>query len=62
MRILFIGDIVGKPGRRIIRQTLAQVRQREQLNFVIANAETPPTVRGSRRRSSRNCLTAGWTV
>ncbi len=66
MRILFIGDIVGKPGRRIIRQTLAQLRQREQLSFVIANAENAANGSGITVEifqelldSGIDCLTAG---
>jgi len=39
MRILLIGDIVGKPGERIVTRSLAGLRQRERLDLVIANAE-----------------------
>jgi 2',3'-cyclic-nucleotide 2'-phosphodiesterase len=39
MRILLIGDIVGKPGRQIVKETLGSVRASEGLDFVIANAE-----------------------
>lgn len=39
MRILLIGDIVGKPGRAIINRSLRLLRAHEQLDLVIANAE-----------------------
>lgn len=39
MRILLIGDIVGKPGLKIVTQSLAGLRKRESLDLVIANAE-----------------------
>src|ERR1044072_6470824 len=39
MRILLIGDIVGKPGERMVTRTLPGLRQREKLDLVIANAE-----------------------
>ncbi len=39
MRILFIGDIVGSPGRRIVAGRLAGIIAREQLDLVIANGE-----------------------
>ena len=39
MRILLIGDIVGKPGRRIVEQAVPILRRREQLDLVIANGE-----------------------
>jgi metallophosphoesterase (TIGR00282 family) len=39
MRVLMIGDIVGKPGRSILKRSLGELRQRESLGLVIANAE-----------------------
>jgi len=39
MRILFIGDIVGSPGREIVRERLADVVERKQIDLVIANGE-----------------------
>lgn len=39
MRILFIGDIVGKPGRQICKQAIRPLRAKEGLDLVVANAE-----------------------
>jgi hypothetical protein len=39
MKILFIGDIVGRTGRRAIRELLPQIIESEGLDFVIANGE-----------------------
>ena len=39
MRLLLIGDIVGKPGRQIVAQALAGLRIEEDLDLVVANAE-----------------------
>lgn len=39
MRLLLIGDIVGKPGRQIVVRTLGSLRQRHRLDLVVANAE-----------------------
>jgi metallophosphoesterase (TIGR00282 family) len=39
VRLLLIGDIVGKPGRQIVTRAMARLRQEERLDFVIANAE-----------------------
>lgn len=39
MRILFIGDIVGEPGRRAVRKLVPDLRSRHQLDWVIANGE-----------------------
>ena len=39
MKILFIGDILGQPGRRIVKQTLPLLREELQPDLVLANAE-----------------------
>jgi 2',3'-cyclic-nucleotide 2'-phosphodiesterase len=39
MRILFIGDIVGSPGREIVAKHLAEIVARERADLVIINGE-----------------------
>ncbi len=39
MKLVFIGDIVGKPGRQIVAQRMAHIRERWSPDLVIANAE-----------------------
>jgi metallophosphoesterase (TIGR00282 family) len=39
MRILFIGDIFGKPGREIVRRAVPALLARRDLDLVIANVE-----------------------
>jgi metallophosphoesterase (TIGR00282 family) len=39
MRILFIGDIVGKPGRDIVCRAVAGLVREQRLDLVVANAE-----------------------
>jgi 2',3'-cyclic-nucleotide 2'-phosphodiesterase len=39
MKILFIGDIVGKPGRDAVRVLVPRLREKHGIDFVIANAE-----------------------
>jgi 2',3'-cyclic-nucleotide 2'-phosphodiesterase len=39
MKILAIGDIFGKPGRRIIKKYLPELKERHQIDFVVANVE-----------------------
>jgi metallophosphoesterase (TIGR00282 family) len=39
MRILFIGDIFGKPGREIARRAIPALVERERIDLVIANVE-----------------------
>ncbi len=39
MKILFIGDIVGRPGREMIKKHLPQLKTEHNIDFVIANYE-----------------------
>ncbi|MDC0933261.1 TIGR00282 family metallophosphoesterase [Arcobacteraceae bacterium] len=39
MKIAFIGDIVGRPGRKIIKENLERLKDTHQIDFVIANGE-----------------------
>jgi len=39
MRTLFLGDVVGEPGRTAIRELLGRVVKEESINFVVANGE-----------------------
>jgi 2',3'-cyclic-nucleotide 2'-phosphodiesterase len=39
MRILFIGDIFGRPGRTIVRERLAGLVKEQQADLIIANGE-----------------------
>ena len=39
MNILFVGDIVGRPGRELVRKGLRALIDRFSLDLVIANAE-----------------------
>lgn len=39
MKILFIGDIIGKPGRKALRDGLPELTNKLKIDFVIANGE-----------------------
>ena len=39
MKLLFIGDIVGQPGRNAVKILLPKLREQHALDFVIANGE-----------------------
>ncbi|MCK4737225.1 MAG: TIGR00282 family metallophosphoesterase [Sulfurimonas sp.] len=39
MRIAFIGDIVGRPGREMLKQYLPEMKKEYKIDFVIANYE-----------------------
>ncbi len=39
MRILFVGDVHGRPGRRAVARRVPSLRRELQVDFVVANAE-----------------------
>ncbi len=39
MNLLFIGDIVGQPGRRAVRELVPKLRERHRIDLVVANGE-----------------------
>lgn len=39
VKILFVGDIVGQPGRRAVRELVPRLRLRHRVDFVVANGE-----------------------
>ena len=39
MKILMLGDVVGAPGRRILRENLARIRRELGVGAVVINAE-----------------------
>jgi len=39
LRILFIGDIVGSPGRKVAKEMICKLKKEEEIDFCIANGE-----------------------
>lgn len=62
MNILFIGDIVGRPGRRTVRNLLPQIVKEHNIEFVIANGENAAGGRGITRAVCDELLGAGIDV
>ena len=62
MKILFVGDIVGKPGRELIRKGLRGLAAREEIDLVIANAENAAAGFGVTKDIGDSLLEAGVDV
>jgi metallophosphoesterase (TIGR00282 family) len=62
LRILFIGDIVGSPGRKIVADRLADIAATEQLDLIIANGENSASGFGITPRIAEELLNAGIAV
>jgi metallophosphoesterase (TIGR00282 family) len=62
LKILFIGDIVGRPGRDIVAAEVPRLRARLGLDLVIANAENAAAGSGITGAIARLILAAGVDV
>jgi metallophosphoesterase (TIGR00282 family) len=59
VKLLFIGDIVGGPGRRAVRELVPQLREQHQLDFVIANGENSAGGSGITAKTAEEIFAAG---
>lgn len=62
LRILFLGDIVGEPGRKAVISRLAAIREAGEIDFVIANGENAAAGRGITPKIAIDLLRAGVAV
>jgi len=62
MNILFIGDIVGSPGREAIEKLLPGLQEEFALQFVIANAENAAGGSGVTQRVAEDLFSSGVDV
>ena len=62
MKLLFIGDIVGEPGRRAVRTLLPGLCERLGLGFVIANGENAAGGNGITTPIAREIFDAGVDI
>ena len=62
MRVLFVGDIVGRPGRRAVFSTLRRVVAEEDVDLVIANCENSAGGFGVTRKIAQRLLAEGIHV
>jgi len=62
MRLLFLGDVVGRPGRRALATLLPRLIAREGVEFVVANGENASAGKGIDPRSAGELEDAGVDV
>src|SRR6185369_5088067 len=62
MRVLFLGDVVGKPGRRAVVESMPHLIASESLDFVVANCENASGGVGVDPRAASELLKAGVDV
>lgn len=59
IRVLCLGDLVGRPGRRVLRECLGAVRAEHAIDFVICNVENATNGAGTRPKEADEILSYG---
>jgi hypothetical protein len=62
VNLLFVGDVVGEPGRHALRQLLPKLRQRLNVDIVVANGENSAGGAGITVNTANELLNAGVDV
>lgn len=62
IRILFLGDVVGEPGRKAVIARLAALKEQESIDFIVVNGENAAGGRGITSKISIDLLRAGAAV
>lgn len=62
MKILFIGDVFGRPGRVAVEEGLAALKAEHEADFVVVNGENSASGAGITSRISKKLLAAGTDV
>jgi len=62
VKLLFIGDIVGEPGRRAVKQLVPQLRQRHGVDVVIANGENSAGGSGITPKTAEEIFSVGVDI
>lgn len=62
MRVLILGDVMGRPARRVVRDLVPSLIQKEEIDLVVANAENSAGGMGVDIKSAKELLSAGVQV
>jgi metallophosphoesterase (TIGR00282 family) len=62
LRLLFLGDIIGEPGRKAVIEMVPRLRQAWAIDFVVVNGENAAAGRGITGRITIDLLRAGIAV
>lgn len=62
MRVLFIGDIVGRPGRRAVKELMPHLQEKYKPDLIIANGENAAGGNGITEETAQELYDAGIDV
>ena len=59
MKVLILGDIVGRPGRNFLKDQLEDFKQIKQIDLIIANGENAAGGAGITSKTAKEILGSG---
>jgi metallophosphoesterase (TIGR00282 family) len=62
LRLLFLGDIIGEPGRKAVIEMVPRLKEEWNIDFVVANGENAAAGRGITAKLTIDLLRAGIAV
>jgi 2',3'-cyclic-nucleotide 2'-phosphodiesterase len=62
LRILFLGDVVGEPGRRAVIETIPLLKKEREIDFIVVNGENAAAGRGITPKITIDLLRSGVSV
>ena len=62
LRVLFLGDVVGEPGRSAVIARLPELKEKHALDFIVVNGENAAAGRGITGKLTIDLLRAGASV
>ena len=62
MRVLFVGDIVGEPGRKIFQKLVPEIRAAQRIDYVVVNGENSAGGAGITPSTAAELYAAGADV
>ena len=62
MRVMLVGDVIGRPGRRAFREYVQKLRKEKKIDVVIANGENSAAGKGLTRTSLDELYSGGADI
>ena len=62
LKLLFLGDVVGAPGRKAVVEYLPEVKKERGLDFIVVNGENAAAGKGITPKIAIELMRAGATV
>lgn len=62
MRVLFVGDVVGRAGRNTVKALLPSIKEQHRVDFIVANCENAAAGFGITRKAADELFAAGVDV